>query len=123
MLMEDIESRLISIGYKQEDVDRIKEVAMNVANSVALTFREIIESFMEIISSCWEEIKEKLNGLANRIRELLDIQDKKELKTKQYISYNPPSGKEWYNQYCRSTMQDTRSTIKHFTIYKSGGRG
>lgn len=123
MSMEEVKSQLLCMGYSEEEVEKIKELAIEVANTLAQFLNEVLERFIEIFSSCWDGIKDTLSELAEKLREWLDIPEEEKPDTKLYVPYNPPTGKEWYNQYNRKRMQDTRSTIKHFTIYKSGGKG
>jgi len=118
MSVKEFESQLLCMGYNEEEIDRIKEVAVEVANSLAQVLHEILERFVELLSSCFEDIKNKLTDLA----EWFETLNRERPGKKIYIPYNPPTGKEWYNQYYKDTIRDTRSDMRYFTIYKSGGR-
>lgn len=118
MSVEEFESQLLCAGYNEEQVANIKEVLMEVALSMAQSIQEVIERLLAAISSCWEDIKDKIKRLADQIRELLDIPDKEKPGTKLYVPCNPPTGREWYNQYQGKMLRDERETMRHFTIYR-----
>ena len=122
MSMEEIDITLAQMGVPEEEWKEIKDNLVKAAEACMQTLSELWEKIKETIASAWEGVKDKMEDFANKIRSLLDITEKEKQYTKIYVSYNPPTGKEWYNQYSKRMIKDTRRDLKRFTVYKSGGK-
>lgn len=122
MSMEEFEAQMLCMGYNEKQIADAKERIQEWANSMVIAIEEVIAKFRDFIASIWEDVKETLNELAERIREALDIEspDTKNIKPLskrlQYVNAN-----RVVNRVVQRYYMDVRMANKKFTRYYRRG--
>lgn len=117
MSIEQFEVEMASAGYNEEQIAEAKAKIQEWALTLAQTLEEVIAKFRGSMASVWEDVKETLAELAEKLNGWFEEQNKAKPEV-HYVSYNPPYSNTWYNQYMRKMTMDKRANIKPFVIYK-----